>query len=202
MPGNSGKISDRQGLSLRGRPLFLVAAMLGALCASSCSVGGGETQEGAGAGNGIPDTVAVGLVHRVSQNGRLSIELTAARAETFNDTKQTILTDARFVEYDDKGGKATEGMAQKVVYHSDSKDADISGGVKVRSASEKGTVSADSLSWQNKERRLAAPPQEVVSLRKDDGTSLTGTGFNGDFRSRELVFTGPVNGTYVSTDKQ
>jgi LPS export ABC transporter protein LptC len=203
MPRIAGKVSAGPGLTAarRGRFRGPFAALLGSLLAASCSVGNEAAVSENGTNAGIPDTVAVGVVHRVSQNGRLSLELRAARAETFNDTKQTIMTDAQFVEFDDKGGTATQGTAHKVTYHSDTENADISGGVRVRSEAEKGVVTADALSWVNKERRLSAPPDEVVTLRKDDGTSLAGTGFNGDFRTRELVFTGPVKGTYVSTDK-
>jgi hypothetical protein len=36
-----------------------------------------------------------------------------------------------------------------------------------------------------------------VTIRKEDGSTLTGTGFGGDFRKRQLTFGGPVQGTYV-----
>ena len=202
MPRTAGKDGRRQGIGRRPPWALPAAALVAALLAAGCSVGGQEEQEGASGGNGIPDTIAVGLVHRVSQNGHLSIELRAARAETYNDAKKTILTDAHFVEYDDKGATATEGTARTVTYHTDSDDAEVSGGVTVRSRAEKGTVSADSLSWQNKERLLTAPPDEIVSLHKDDGTTVSGSGFSGDFRARELQFNGPVNGTYVSASAQ
>jgi LPS export ABC transporter protein LptC len=207
MPRITGKVSAGPGLTRTRRaragacPRGLLAVLLGSLLAASCSVGSEAAPSDTGTGAGTPDTVAVRVVHRVSQNGRLALELRAARAETFNDAKKTILTDARFVEFDDKGGTATVGTAKTVIYHSDSENADISGGVRVRSEVEKGVVTAEALSWENKEKRLSAPADEVVTLRKDDGTSLAGTGFNGDFRARELVFTGPVNGTYVSSDK-
>lgn len=203
-PGHAGMRARRPvGGRMPGRSprAFLLLSLLLSLLAVSCSVESEAAQPGNGTNAGIPDTVAVKVVHRVSQNGRLSLELTAARAETFNDAKQTIMSDARFTAFDDKGAPATEGTASKVVYHSDTENADISGGVRVRSEVEKGVVTADTLSWENKEKRLSAPPDEVVSLRKDDGTSLAGTGFNGNFRTRELVFSGPVNGTYVSSDK-
>ena len=75
--------------------------------------------------------------------------------------------------------------AAKVVYHSDTEDADISGGVRVHSATEKGDVSADTLHWENKTKKLTAPPSEQVRLIKDDGTTLVGRGFSGDFLSRD-----------------
>jgi LPS export ABC transporter protein LptC len=181
-----------------GARALLLAAALGA---AACSIDNGQNAEGA-ASAAIPDTVAVGVVHRVHQDGHLFLELTATRAETWNDTKQTILSNTRFTEFDQKGAPATVGQARTVVFHSDTENADVSGGVQVRSNEEKGNVTAESLAWDNKARRLSAPPQEVVTLLKDDGTSISGTGFQGDFRSREITFSGPVTGTYVSSQPQ
>jgi LPS export ABC transporter protein LptC len=164
---------------------------------AGCSIDyrGASTEEQAP--GGIPDTVAVGLLHRVHKDGKLSFELEAARAETYNDKNQTILTDAHFVEFDAKGGRATEGEARTVVFHSDTENAEISGSVHVHSAGEKGDVRAETLDWENKTKRLSAPPAEPVTIRKEDGSSLTGTGFSGDFMRRKVTFTGPVQGTYV-----
>jgi LPS export ABC transporter protein LptC len=172
-------------------------AFAAALLVAGCSLDYQEAAAEEKAAEGIPDTVALGLVHKIHKNGRLSMELEAARAETYGAAAKTILTDAHFTEFDDKGGKATEGRAHKVVYHTDTENAEISGMVHVHSASEKGAVSADSLSWANKEKRLTAPPDERVSIRKDDGTSISGRGFVGDFRTRQVTFSGPVQGIYV-----
>ena len=173
------------------------AALLVAGCSLDYKEAGTEEQSA----EGVPDTVALGLVHKIHKNGRLSMELEAARAETFSSAEKTILTDAHFIEFDDKGGKATEGRAHRVVYHTDTENAEISGMVNVHSASEKGAVSAESLAWANKEKRLTAPPEEMVVIRKDDGTSMSGSGFVGDFRTRQVTFSGPVQGTYVWTEE-
>jgi LPS export ABC transporter protein LptC len=200
MPEIARNDSERPGLIGRATALMavaLTAAMFLVCCSLDYQEAGGEEK----AAEGIPDTVARGLVHKVHKNGRLSLELEAARAETFSASAKTILTDAHFIEFDEKGGKATEGRARKVVYHTDTENAEISGAVRVHSASEKGDVSAESLAWTNKERRLTAPPEERVIMRKDDGTSITGSGFVGNFRTREVTFSGPVQGTYVWQEK-
>jgi hypothetical protein len=69
-------------------------------------------------------------------------------------------------------------------------------------AAEKGAVTASSLSWENKSKRLTAPPEEQVHISKDDGSFISGSGFVGDFRTRQLVFSGPVQGSYVSEEKK
>jgi LPS export ABC transporter protein LptC len=186
----------------RARRMALAAAAAAFLLFSSCHLNYEQATSEEATPRGLPDTVASGLVHKIHKDGRLSLELEAARAETFNEDKTTILTDARFVEYDSHGGKATEGQADRVVFHTDTENAEISGDVRVHSASEKGSVTAASLSWENKTKRLTAPPEETVHISKDDGSFISGSGFAGDFRTRQLTFSGPVQGSWVSEDKK
>ena len=203
MPGSSGKDSSRPGLTRgRLRRCAVAAAACAAVLLCGCSLNYEEAAAEEQAAAGIPDTVAHGVVHRVNKLGKLSLQMEASLAETFNSTNTTVLTNAHFVEYDSNGNNATEGSARKVIYHSDTENAEISGSVKVHSALEKGSVSAESLSWVNKEKRLAAPPDERVYLKKDDGSFISGTGFVGDFRTRQVTFSGPVKGSYVWEEKK
>jgi LPS export ABC transporter protein LptC len=203
MPGSSGKDSGHPRLTGGGsrRRHAVAAAACAVLLVCGCSLNYEEAKLEEQASGSIPDTVANRIVHRVNKEGRLSLQMEAARAETFNSTSTTVLTNAHFVEYDRDGNAATEGSARKVIYHSDTENAEISGSVRVHSASEKGNVSAESLSWVNKEKRLSAPPDEVVLIRKDDGSYISGTGFAGDFRTRQVTFSGPVKGSYVWEEK-
>ena len=180
--------------------LGLLAAVSVAL--AGCSMDYRATELAEKAGEGVPDTVAVGIVHKIFKNGHLSMVLSASRAETFNTQKKTIISDARFEELDNKGKNVTEGRADQIVFHSDTENAEISGAVSVHSASDKATVQADSLSWENKGKRLTAAPGETVMIKKDNGSFLRGTGFVGDFRTREVTFSGPIEGTYVWEEKK
>jgi LPS export ABC transporter protein LptC len=184
----------------RGKTLLTAAAAF--LLFSACHLNYEQATSEETTPAGLPDTVAIGLVHRIHKDGRLSLELVAARAETFNADKTTVLLKARFVEYDKQGGKATEGQAAKVVFHTDTENAEISGNVSVHSSAEKGKVTAASLAWENKGKRLTAPPGEQVHISKDDGSFISGSGFVGDFRTRQLTFTGPVEGSYVWEEKK
>ena len=201
MPGSAGKNRDRTDVRRRHPPAPIIPWVPLIVLLAGCSIDyqGASTEEQTP--SGIPDTVAVGLLHRVHKDGRLTLELEAARAESWNAKNQTILTNAHFVEFDQNGGKATEGEARTVIYHSDTENAEITGAVHVRSAAEEGDVRAERLSWENKTRRLTAPPADRVTIRKKDGSSLTGTGFTGDFMRRKLSFAGPVQGTYVWKEK-
>jgi LPS export ABC transporter protein LptC len=202
MPGCAGKDRPRSRVSrrLRARILLPVLSLLAVLAGCSIDYKGASQEDQAPAG--IPDTVAIGLLHRIHKDGRLTLQLEAARAETYNSKNTTILTNAHFIEFDEKGGAATEGQARTVVFHSDTENAEITGAVRVHSAAEKGDVRADTLRWENKTKRLTAPPTDLVRIRKDDGSSLIGSGFAGDFQSRKITFTGSVQGTYVWEEKK
>ena len=201
MPGSAGKAGRRSRLSA-ARAALGAAAAGALLAAAGCSLDYRATEVEEKAGEGVPDTIAVGLVHKIHRNGHLSLVLEAARAETFNAQKRTILTDARFEERDADGATATEGKAGRIVYHTDTENAEISGSVSVRSASEKASVFAASLTWQNKDKRLSAPPAEQVVVRKEDGSFIQGLGFVGDFHARQVTFSGRVEGKYVWQEKK
>ena len=174
-----------------------VAAALAAALLFSCSLDyeGAKLEEGLP--TRLPDTVATGLVHRVVKNSRMVLEVKADRAETWDAQHRTVLDGAAFVEYDQAGAMAVEGSAGRVVFHTDTEDAEISGRVRVHSAVEEAGIETEALAWKSKPRLLTAPAHDRVIITSDDGSRLEGTGFVGDFRRREFVFTGPVQGTYV-----
>ena len=182
--------------------VLLAAAALSASVLASCSL----DYEGASLEEGmperLPDTVATGLVHRVVKNSRTVLELTADRAETWDAQHRTVIDGASFVEYDQAGAMAVEGSAGRVVFHTDTEDAEISGRVRVYSALEEAGIETEALAWKSKPRLLTAPVHDRVIISSDNGSRLEGTGFVGDFRRREFVFTGPVQGTYVWTDEE
>ena len=178
----------------------MAAAMLAAL--ASCSLDYDSALFDDPATGQLPDTVATDLVHRVVRNSRTSLEVTADRAETWDAQHRTVIDGASFVEYDQAGTMAVEGSAGRVVFHTDTEDAEISGRVRVYSAREEAGIETEALAWKSKPRLLTAPVHDRVIISSDNGSRLEGTGFVGDFRRREFVFTGPVQGTYVWTEEE
>ena len=185
-------------------PSAIVAAALAAAAASvsGCSLDYGAVTAEEKVAETIPDTVAFEMTHKVHQDGRLALSFEAGRAETYGALKKMILSDVRFVEYGADSAPATSGEARHVVYHTDTENAEISGSVRVRSESEKADIATESLAWENKRKKLTALPLARVVITKDDGSSITGRGFTGDFRTREVSFSGPVEGSYVWTEKE
>jgi LPS export ABC transporter protein LptC len=179
----------------------LAAISVTVLLVVGCSLDYRSAELGAQGSENIPDAVISGLTYRMVKNSRLSIELEASRAEAYDSKKQTLITDARLTEFNDQGKAVTEGRADSVTYHSDTDDAEISGRVYVHSETEKGAISAESLNWKDKDKLLTTDPNELVVLKKDDGSYISGRGFSGDFKKKQMTFTGPVEGAYVYEDE-
>jgi hypothetical protein len=108
----------------------------------------------------------------------------------------------RFTEYGDSGDSLTEGEARRVVYFTDTENATLTGTIRVHSNSEKAEIVTESLAWENGPKRLTGSPDQTVTLRKEDGSFLSGRGFIGDFKNKTLRFTGSVQGIYVSEAKK
>lgn len=168
-----------------------------ALLLAGCSLDYREAEAGESMGENIPDTVLYGVTHRVVKESRLAVSFQAERVENYTKKKETILESLQFTEYGDEGEPLTEGRAGSVLFHTDNENAELSGSVRVRSYKEKATVTTGSLAWVKDKRLLNGDPEETVTLEKEDGSYVSGRGFQGDFRAKTVRFAGPVVGMFV-----
>jgi LPS export ABC transporter protein LptC len=175
----------------------LLAAATLALGAG-CSLNYEEARMAEEASPEIPDTVMTGFTHTVVDDGRVWVRLTAARAESYDQTRRVVLSGVRLEEYDEQGGLATEAVADRAVYHSDSEDAEVTGNILIRVPKEQATLAASSLNWVKEGRRLSSG--ESVRFTKENGSFLEGRGFQADFRRRRLEFKEGASGGFVEDE--
>jgi len=189
-------------MNAAGRPPFSVVAMvLAALAAAGCSLDYREAQAEETIAEGIPDTVLYEVRHRVVKDSRLAVAFEAQKVENYTKKKLTLLESIQFREYGNEEDILTEGRAGSVIYHTDTENAELSGSVSVQSHTEKATVTTGALSWVKDKRLLIGKPEETVTLEKEDGSYVSGRGFQGDFKIKAVHFSGPVMGTYVYKDE-
>jgi len=150
----------------------------------------------------IPEMTMDELTHTVVKEGNPSFSLYAGRAELYEKKHKTVLSSVAFTELDSGGKVLTRGTADRVVYYSDSENADFDGRINLYSVREEATILADSLQWNDEERILTSGPNSSVVIRKDDGTELGGSGFTGDFSSKTFSFASDVKGVYLLEDEE
>jgi LPS export ABC transporter protein LptC len=145
-----------------------------------------------------PDTVLYDF-STTSMHGKVPyIQVTAAKAETFEKKNLTILDGLRFTQFDSNGDVAASGSADHADYHTDSQDADLSGNIDVYSSQEHARITADWLSWDDDAKTLTGRADGTVAVKKDSGSSISGQGFEAELKTRTIKFSGGVRGSWVA----
>jgi LPS export ABC transporter protein LptC len=183
--------------NLRRFPVIFLLAAAAWLAGSGCSLNYSEGEEGGELSDAVPDLVFNKFVHTAVDGEKLVFQLEAEKAQLFNKKKTTVLTNVRFVEYDDAGAVSIEGRAGGAVYYNDSENADLSGGVSGWSAADKVSFQAEALFWKKDDRLLQSKGNEIVRIEKDDGSYIEGMYFTIDAARKSLTFDAAVRGRYV-----
>lgn len=189
----------RAGTAAFQSALRIVA--LASMCFSACSLDYG-TPLAENLGEGVPDTVVYGFSHTVVENGLPRFRLEAERGESYQSLKVLRLTDVRFTEFaaDGTGTKKADGESDTATFHTDTESAELSGSVRFHSSTDAVTVESGYLSWDGETKQLASRAETVTTLRDDDGTSLSGSGFSVDATRRTFRFGNRVDGRYVTPE--
>jgi LPS export ABC transporter protein LptC len=174
--------------------LFFWAALLGAAFAlAGCSLGnyGAEAQSS----EVMPTAFFSHYSHTVVDKGKTMLELKAATAAAYESGNKMVLTDVVFSEYNTSTGElASSGHADKVIYHTDTKEAEFSGSVRLESKSQDAVLEGEYLAWSDKDKRLEGGLESMVKISRSDGSAVSGSGFEAQARSRSFAFRGSVEG--------
>lgn len=140
--------------------------------------------------------------HTVVVRGHKNLVLKAAKAELYDQSKKAVLTDVTFSEYDpDTGELLSLGKADGAVYHTDTKDAEFSGSVRLESKKQDAILEGEYLKWIDSSKSLEGRLDRTVTIARSDGSSLSGAGFEAEAKSRSFSFRESVNGRVVSEPK-
>jgi LPS export ABC transporter protein LptC len=165
---------------------------------TACSLGKYAVQPEAG-GEELPTAVFTDYTHTVVERGRKMLEMQASRAELYVTGKKTVLTGVVFSEYDpDTGALVSRGKADEATYHTDTKDAEFSGSVRLESKRQDAVLQGEFLRWIDKDKRLEGRLDRTVTISRADGSSVSGAGFEAEARRRSFAFRGSVEGRVVT----
>jgi LPS export ABC transporter protein LptC len=174
--------------------VLALAGTLGA-CTVSCSLDYGD-MDGQYDAADTPNTILYQFKHTIVKNGSPQFTLVADRAENYEARKLTKLFDVGFIEYDKSGKPVTTGTATDATLYTDTDDVELNGIIECYSSRDGLGIEAKYLYWNNSKKRLTSRSELLVSVTKDDGSALTGSGFEADGRSKEYWFSGSVEGSY------
>jgi LPS export ABC transporter protein LptC len=196
MPSSERPASLLLAASVAARVLGL--ALASTLALGSCSLAGYGSSEDQG-DEELPTAVFSGYAHTVVVRGKRNLELKAARAELYETSKRTVLSDVVFSEYDpDTGELLSSGKADRAVYHNDTKDAEFSGSVRLESKKQDAILQGEYLLWSDKDKKLEGRLDRTVTISRGDGSRVSGAGFSAYARDRSFSFRESVEGRLES----
>ncbi len=147
-----------------------------------------------------PNSVVINFREVVIKGGEPSYILEADKAETFNKRKSTVFTDLYFIEYNRSGEIATEGACVEAEYFNDTENIEFREKVILNAAEQGFFIEGDYLYWDNKQKSLAGGENSHVTIGRDDGSVIEGSGFYTSSAERSFAFKGKTKGKYVSSD--
>ena len=147
----------------------------------------------------LPTAVFNDYSHTVVVHGKKNFVLEAKKAELYETSKKTVLSDVSFEEYDpDTGELLSLGRADSAVYHTDTKDAEFSGSVRLESKKQDAILQGEYLQWIDKDKRLEGRLDRTVTISRSDGSSVSGAGFEAEALKRSFSFRESVEGRIES----
>jgi LPS export ABC transporter protein LptC len=184
-----------------GLAASIIAFSSAATLFAACSLAGYGPQA-ATSEKELPTAVFSVYSHTVVVRGKRNFELKADRAELYETSKKTVLSGVSFSEYDtDTGELLSLGRADKAIYHTDTKDAEFFGGVRLESKRQDAVLQGEYLRWIDKSKRLEGRLGGAVTISRADGSKVSGASFEADTRKRAFAFRERVEGRIESKDE-
>ncbi|MDR2900326.1 MAG: LPS export ABC transporter periplasmic protein LptC [Treponema sp.] len=164
-----------------------------------CSFDYGQTNDSS---EEQPEIIMLDVEYVRVENGEPMLQFKAEKAEQYEESRTMKLSNFSFTQFNqDEEKEDTSGFAGSGVIDLDSKDVALKDGVYVDAASEDMQISTEVLHWKDEEKELDSGAEDVF-VERPDGTTLSGSGFSADLRTRTWEFSSSISGTYVYEEKE
>lgn len=172
----------------------IIALCTAAFIFNACSFDYGEQGSD---DDGKPDIVMHNVDYVRMQTGKPVVRINADILERYEARNTMEFGELSFEHFDEHSGELkTTGNAHSAQVELSSGDIHLSG-VSLDVLSESATVNAPNLEWNDEERFLSSGEDDLVNIKKSDGTDITGKGFGAFIRDRKLEFSNGIQGMYV-----
>lgn len=170
-----------------------VAFLFLSLCISCSFQYGDILQDGA-----IPEMVLQDVAVDRYENNTVSMRLTAAMLEMYGSERIWAARDMTFTQYSaETGEEYASGSAGLLLANEALEVYTLGDSIQMYLREDGMYLQATDLQWSKKNGVVTAPENGEVAIRKDDGTSIRGTGFIADTASHSYQFSHAVSGVLV-----
>jgi len=145
-----------------------------------------------------PDMVFTDVSVDRYENSRLSIHITAAVLELYDQDRVWVAETVGFTSYSIMNEVDAAGSAGLLMLDDGTSIYILGNGAYFYVAEDDISVHSDALRWSKASHQLQGPLDGEVILVKGDGTTLQGRGFRADTLAQEYAFGAEVSGVIVS----
>ncbi|MFO7849991.1 MAG: LPS export ABC transporter periplasmic protein LptC [Spirochaetia bacterium] len=201
----------RETTSKKDKPLFsptpqhtiallICTALL--LLAPRCSFDYRDTRLSESLSDDVPDSVFSEYIHTSVRKGKPAFEVAAETSEIFHNNNEALLSEVSFREFDSEEQVVSEGVANNAIVFTQSDNVELTGAISFTHRPEDFDIEAEYLYWNNEERSLESRQEEIVSIRRKGGSTISGRGFSSSGAYRRVQFDGEVEGNYAEADEE
>jgi LPS export ABC transporter protein LptC len=184
----------------KGSKIAVFFPALAVLLFAGCSFDYGSSLSGEGE---MPDIIMNDVEYVRVRDGDPQVRFKAELAERYEESRRMELKNFSFEQFERHGAEVNAaGSAKTAHVELDSGNIDLAGGITLAVESEDIVIETGKLAWKDKERDLSGDASEEVQIKRANGTSFSGWGFNANTRSRVWGFSGGIRGTYIHDDEE
>ena len=147
----------------------------------------------------IPYTIIYKYETTEIQNGSPILQIKADKAEVYDSKEETHLTNVDFYNYKD-GDVNNHGSSEIAILNMKSGDAELTGSIEIESIEDETALKAKSLYWNDEEKLLTSNPEDNVTVKDEEGSTLSGSGFSADIKRKTIQFEGKTEGEYITDE--
>ena len=185
---------------IKNNPIFFFLIII-LLLFGSCSFDYKEAMVDEEISGGTPNAVIINLEETVIKKGIISHSLKAEKAAAYDKKNLTVFTNIQFTEYDKTGEIATEGEVGNASFYSDTENIELEKSFRVESLQQGYYIKGQSMFWDGEAKVLTSDFENEITIGKEDGSYITGKGFNSKASNNSFAFEGGIQGVYVSEDE-
>jgi len=147
----------------------------------------------------IPNTIIYKYETVEIQNGSPILQILADKAEVYDSKEKTYLTNVDFYNYKD-GDVNNYGSSDFAILNMKSGDAELTGLIEIESVEDETSLKAKSLYWNDEDKMLTSNREDSVTVKDEDGSILSGSGFSADIKRKTILFEGKTEGEYITDE--
>ncbi len=192
--------TDSMKYSILIHSIFIAASTVWMILVLSCSFDYSTADLAEGLDSDIPDIQMVDA--SITYVRGTIVVIDSKNINIFSDYDKYDVEDIEFREMSKSGEIHMIGQANQASINTQNNDVTLTGDIWVRSNKDESELQTNFIQWKDSQRVIESNQDDLLTIKRDDGSKIQGYGFVGDADSRNLTLERQVIGELVVEDEE